>query len=181
MCHIKKMKSLLQLLLLILLIFSCTKNEIPPSTLEMRESLLYKIGSDIPFTGKERAMVKGKIIEYDVVEGMRHGDFRFYYENGNLEVQGQMDHNKNIGKWQYYYITGELESEGNFVDDNPEGKWTSYFPSGKIKEEGNFTNGIRVGLWKQFDEQGNLIMDKDFLLDDSTTTAKNFLDKFRYK
>ncbi len=181
MYNINKLKSLLQLLLLFFLIFSCTKNEIPPTTLEMRDSLIYKIGSDIPFTGKEKAMVEGKIIEYDVVEGMRHGDFRFYYENGNLEVQGQMDHNKNIGKWQYYYMTGELESEGNFVDNNPEGKWTLYFPSGKIMEEGIFTNGKRVGLWKQFDEQGNLIMDKEFLLDDSATTEENFLDKFRNK
>lgn len=181
MYNINKLLSLLQLLLLFFLIFSCTKNEIPPSTLEMRESLLYKIGSDIPFTGSEKAMVAGKIIEYDVVEGMKHGDFRFYYENGNLEVQGQMDHNKNIGKWQYYYMSGELESEGNFVDNNPEGKWTWYFPSGKIMEEGNFTNGKRVGFWQQFDEQGNTVIDKEFLLDDSTTKEENFLDKFRNK
>ena len=181
MYNIKKLKSILQLSLLFFLIFSCTNNEIPPSTLEMRESLLYKIGSNIPFTGKEKAMVKGKIIEYDVVEGMRHGDFRFYYENGNLEVQGQMDYNKNIGKWQYFYMTGELESEGNFVNNNPEGKWTWYFPSGKIMEEGNYTNGKKLGLWKQFDEQGNLIMDKEFLLNDSATTEENYLDKFRNK
>jgi len=181
MYHIKKLISILLLLLLFFLIFSCTKNEIPPTTLEMRDSLIYKIGSGTTFTGKEKAMVEGKIIEYDVVEGMRHGDFRFYYENGNLEVRGQMDHNKNIGKWQYYYTTGELELEGNFVDNNPEGKWTWYFPSGKIMEAGNFTNGNRVGLWKQFDEQGNLIIDKEFLFEDSVTTEENYLYKFRNK
>lgn len=181
MYHIKKLISLLQLLFLSFILFSCTNNKIPPTTLEMRDTLIYKIGSDIPFTGKEKAMVEGKLIEYDVVEGMRHGDFRFYYENGNLELQGQMDHNKNIGKWQYYYVTGELEMEGNFVDNNPEGKWTSYFPSGKLMEVGVFTSGKRAGLWKQFDEQGNLTMEKEFLLDDSTNTEENFLDKFRNK
>ncbi|MCH7722802.1 MAG: toxin-antitoxin system YwqK family antitoxin [Bacteroidetes bacterium] len=179
MYYLKKLKSFLQLSILFFLIFSCTKNEIPPATLEMRDSLIYKIGSDLPFTGKEKAVVEGKIIEYDVVEGMRHGDFRFYYENGNLEVQGQMDHNENIGKWHYYFMTGELESEGHFVDNKPEGKWTWYFPSGKIMEEGIFINGKRIGLWKQFDEQGNLTIEKEFLLDDSITTEENYLDKFR--
>ncbi len=181
MNHINKMKLFLRISFLFFLIFSCTNNEIPPTTLEMRGSLIYKIGSDIPFTGKEKAVVEGKLIEYEIVDGMRHGDFRYYYENGNLELQGQMDFNKNIGKWQYYYLTGELEMEGNFVDNNPGGKWTTYFPSGKIMEEGIFTNGKRIGLWKQFDEQGNLTMEKEFLLDDSTNTEEKFLDKFRNK
>ncbi|GBD86718.1 MORN repeat variant [bacterium BMS3Abin03] len=158
---------------------SCSKNEVPESQLEMRDTLIYKKGSSEPFTGREKARVQDKIIEYDVVNGVKNGEFKLYQANGTLEISGQIENNKNVGKWQYFYPSGELESEGYFVNDNPEGKWVWYYPSGNLKEEGNYIKGKRIGLWKQYDEQGKVLDEKTFELNDSTEIESSLNEKIK--
>jgi len=159
----------------VFLFISCGKDEIPESQLIIKENIIYKKGSDKPFTGKEKARVQDKIIEYDVVDGIKHGDFRLYFEDGTLQIKGQIDKNKNSGKWQYFLESGQLESEGYFVDDFPEGRWNWYFPNGNLKEEGSYHKGSRVGWWRQFDESGKLIFEKEFEVGDSLIVAKDSL------
>ncbi|MGB5848582.1 MAG: hypothetical protein WBH40_08845 [Ignavibacteriaceae bacterium] len=159
----------------------CDNNndDIPESFIEMRDTLIYKKGSDIPFTGKEKARIENKIIEYDVVDGLKHGDFRLYYESGNIEIKGQLDKNKNIGKWQYFYESGQIESEGNFVDNFPDGEWKWYYRSGELREQGIFKGGKRVGFWKLFDVSGNVIEEKEFFESDSLNTETDYLEKLK--
>ena len=156
----------------------CSEEYIPETSLEMRDTLIYKKGSDVPFTGKEKAKVRDKTLEYDIVNGVRHGKFLIYYDNGNIEIKGQMDDNINVGKWQYFYESGEIESEGYFVNNQPEGKWVWYFRSGELKEEGEFKQGRRVGKWKNFDENGNVMQETEFMFDDTTNTTGKFFDQF---
>ena len=165
-------------LVILFLTSFCKEEYIPESSLEMRDTLIYKKGSNIPFNGREKARVNNKIIEYDVVDGVRHGEFIIYYENGNFEIKGQMEYGKNVGKWQYFYESGELESEGNYVNDKPEGKWVWYSLSGNVIEEGDYKQGRRVGLWRNFDEYGNVTLEKEFSFDDTTNSNANLFDKF---
>ena len=178
---INRISLTLAILVLMILSSSCQKNEIPQSSLEMRDSLIYKKGSDKPFTGREKARVQDKIIEYDVVDGIKNGEFKLFYEDGTPQINGHIDHNKNTGKWQYFYPGGEIESEGFFVDDKPEGRWVWYYQSGKIREEGSFAKGKRVGWWKDFDEQGKVTKEKEFSLNDSTETDNNLIEKLNPK
>ena len=155
------------LLLILPIMTSCTKDEIPKSSLVLKNNLLYKRGSDVPFTGREKAKLENKIIEYDVKDGYKHGEFILYFENGNIEMQGQLDSNRNIGKWSYYFPDGQLESAGSFNLDIPDGKWIWNFPDGKRKEDGEYNNGIRIGKWRQYDENGNITFEHDYQLSDS--------------
>ena len=156
-----------------------SKDDIPKSNLTIRDNVIYKVGSDIPYTGKERARVENKIIEYDIVDGLKTGSFRLYYESGEIEIKGQIDKNKNFGKWRYFYESGQIASEGNFVDDFPEGEWKWYYRSGGIREQGSFTGGMRVGLWKQFDESGNVIEEEEIFESDSLNTETDHLEKLK--
>jgi len=160
---------------------TCDKknNNIQESSLELRDTLIYKKGSDIPFTGREKARIENKIIEYDVVDGVKHGDFILYYESANIEIKGQLDKNRNVGKWQYFYESGQIESEGNFVDDFPEGEWKWYYRSGTLREQGSFKGGKRIGLWKQFDVSGNVIEEKEFFESDSLNTETDYLERLK--
>jgi antitoxin component YwqK of YwqJK toxin-antitoxin module len=160
---------------------TCDKNndDIPESSIEMRDTLIYKKGSDKLFTGKEKARIENKIIEYDIVDGLKHGDFRLYYESGIIEIKGQIDKNKNIGKWQYFYESGQIESEGNFVDNLPDGEWKWYYRSGELREQGIFKGGKRVGLWKEFDVSGNMIEEREFFESDSLNTEPDYLEKLK--
>jgi antitoxin component YwqK of YwqJK toxin-antitoxin module len=162
-------------------ILSCDNNndDSMKSTLQLRDTLLYKTGSDLPFTGTEKARVENKVIEYDVVDGLKHGNFRVYYESGKIEVRGQIDKNKNIGKWKYFYESGQLESEGNFVDNLPEGEWKWYYRSGELREQGIIKGGKRIGLWKQFDTSGNVIEEIQIFESDSLSTETDSLQKFK--
>jgi len=164
-----KIPSLIILLFLSIILTSCGKEEVPKSSLVIKDNLLYKKGSDVPFTGREKAKVEDKIIEYDVKNGYKHGDFILYFENGNIAMQGQLDSNRNIGKWSYYFPDGKLESEGYFNLDIPDGKWIWYFPGGKLKEKGEYNNGVRIGIWRQFDENGKLTFEHNYELTDSVT------------
>lgn len=165
--------SLLISILLSMLFLSCGKEEIPKSSLIVKDNLLYKRGSNIPFTGKERALVENKIIEYDVKDGFKHGEFRIFSEDGMLMMEGQLDSNRNFGKWQYFFPDGQLESEGYFVNDIPEGKWVWYYPGGVIKEEGNYQKGLRVGSWYQYSSNGNIIHENNFSLEDSVSLSED--------
>ncbi len=163
------------IILFCLVLNSCQEKveEAPKSSLELRDNLLYKVGSDEPFTGRERALVKNKLIEYDVKDGLKHGEFKMFFENGNIEINGQIDSNRNVGKWQYFYQDGNIESEGNFNFDHPDGKWIWYYPDGQRKEEGVYSNGVRVGMWYQFDSTGTVINKHDYELGENNIDSSN--------
>lgn len=165
-------------LILLFLTTYCEEKYIPETSLEMRDTLIYKKGSEVPFTGREKAKVENKIIEYEIVNGVRQGEFVIYYDNGNAQMKGQLDNNRNVGKWQYFYESGELESEGFFDDNMPEGKWSWYFHSGNLKEEGNFYKGRRVGIWRTYDENGNVILEKEFSVDYTTKITEKVFGQF---
>ena len=160
-------------IMLSLFFFSCNKEEIPKSSLIIKDNRLYKIGSNTPFTGRERALVDNEIVEYDVKDGLKHGEFRIFSKEGVPKMQGQIDSNRNVGKWQYFFPDGQLESEGFFVDDKPEGKWVWYYPEGKIREEGNYQKGLRVGDWFQYSSSGSIIYKNHFSLEDSVSSSED--------
>lgn len=153
------------------LFFSCSKEEVPKSSLVVRDNLLYKEGSDVPFTGRERALVENKIIDYEVKDGLKHGEFRIYSEEGMLEIKGQIDSNRNVGRWQYYYPNGEIESEGYFSFDKPDGKWIWKYPDGRIKEEGQYENGVRIGMWFEYDHSGEIMFEHNYDIDSIKTDS----------
>lgn len=164
------------------LLFSCQqKDTIPPSKLELRDSLIYEKGSDIPFTGREYARIDNKIIEYDVINGIKNGEFRLYYENGKLEIKGNINNNLNEGRWQYFYESGQVESEGDFVNNLPYGLWKWYYRSGNLREEGKFLKGERIGEWKQYNERGEVIEERVFSLSDSINSDSDHIDKLKNK
>lgn len=157
-------------------VVSCGDNvELTENDLEIRDNIIYKRGTIIPFTGLERARIEDKIIEYEIVDGVKHGSFKLYFDNGNEEIVGRIENNTNTGEWKYFYKSGKLESEGYFVDDMPEGRWVWYYESGKIKEEGSFNKGNRVAWWYQYDPDGNESDSNNFNKNDSLDTGNDSL------
>ncbi|MFN3871776.1 MAG: toxin-antitoxin system YwqK family antitoxin [Ignavibacterium sp.] len=139
--------------------FSCeqTKKSDLEQPLVLKDGLLYKDStSSVPFTGRHKSRVMDKVIEYEVKDGIKHGDFILYYPNGKIEMQGKLVNDKNEGEWKYFLPDGTLQTVGVYVNDLPESTWTWFYQDGKIFEQGNFRNGIRIGEWKTFDQYGKL-------------------------
>ena len=172
MKKISLLKICIQIILISSIAFvSCDEKKNSEADLEIKDGLLYKKGSDTPYTGRERAKVENNILEYDVKDGIKHGEFLIYSTEEVLLIKGQLDSNRNVGKWQYFYPTGELEYEGHFVDNQPEGQWFWYYRDGKKREEGNYNAGMRVGVWYQYDHDGEIVFEKDF--DDTSDVSQS--------
>jgi len=126
--------------------------------IEIKEDgLIYKVGHDDPFTGRIIDTLNSNILEYDVVNGLKNGDFRVSSMEGIISMYGKVEDNRNIGEWNYYYSNGNLESRGNFKYDLPYGKWEFYYSNGNLKETGTFVEGYKTGDWYQYTENGELI------------------------
>jgi antitoxin component YwqK of YwqJK toxin-antitoxin module len=148
--------------LLIFLLVSCSPKKIDKSGFTIKNNIVYKNDSDKPYTGIVKTKAKGKNFEYFVREGVKNGDFKITFENGNLIMKGNIINDMNEGKWVYFYPSGELESEGSFRFNKPDSVWVWYFPDGKVKEKGIFVNGLREGIWKMWDEFGNVSMEYEY-------------------
>ncbi len=133
----------------------CAKND-KSAQVEERDGLLYTLGENKLFSGKIVDTLAKKIIEYEVIEGKKNGEFKISSVNGSIEMVGKIRNNLNEGQWRYYYSTGQLESVGNFENNLTEGKWTWYFESGNIKEIGYFKAGKKNGNWTIYDQKGNI-------------------------
>jgi antitoxin component YwqK of YwqJK toxin-antitoxin module len=151
----KAIMSSLFLLILFSLITSCSESPKKETiTIDHNDPIYDKDGK--LFNGTKTGIVNGKKIEYEVKDGIKNGAFKTYFVNGNLEIDGQIEQNKNVGLWKYYYQDGTLESEGNFENDLVEGKWYWYYPSGKLKETSEYKLGLREGVNVMYDTSGNV-------------------------
>lgn len=140
---------------------------------EERNGLLFVLGKDKLFSGKVVDTLAQKILEYEVVDGKKNGEFKIRSITGSVEMVGKIKNNLNEGQWRYYYPSGQLESIGNFENNLSEGKWTWYFESGKIREIGNFKVGKKDGDWTIYDEKGK-IKRKLFFKEGQVTDDKEF-------
>ena len=50
-----------------------------------------------PYTGHINDTLENKIIGYDVVNGLKHGEFLISTLEGNFSVTGFVENNKNVG------------------------------------------------------------------------------------
>jgi antitoxin component YwqK of YwqJK toxin-antitoxin module len=150
----------------------CDKNN-ETSQVENRDGILFIKGQDQLFTGKIVDTLAKKIIEYEVIDGKKNGEFKISWLNGSVAMTGRIKENLNEGLWRYYHPNGQIESLGNFSNNLSEGKWMWYFESGKIREIGFFKGGKKNGNWTIYDEKGN-IKRKLFFKEGQITDDKEF-------
>lgn len=90
---------------------------------------------------------------------------KVYNTNGNLLSEGIINNDgSKHGKWTEYFEEGNIQAEGNFLNDKKNGRWTYYHKNGKIQQTGSYINGNLTGLWKWFHENGSLLMEETFIL-----------------
>jgi len=147
---------LLIILSVVIIIYSNSLNKPQVNKFIIKNGLIVNPGTQNVYTGKIVDTVQNKIIEYDVVDGRKNGQFFIRYLNGNFQIKGNMKNNKNSGEWRYYYPSGQLESIGKFKNDLVSDEWVWFYQNGKKKENGAFINGKRDGKWNMYDENGNL-------------------------
>ncbi|MCL5029586.1 MAG: hypothetical protein M1480_11300 [Bacteroidetes bacterium] len=181
-----KLNDLMKYLIIILMVvftfsffYSCKSEKNVKADLIVKNGLIYKNGSNVPYTGKEKAKVYKRTIEYDVVNGKKNGEFKILFLNGKPEMIGQMVDNSNEGLWKYFYPNAQVESEGNFKNNMVDGRWTWYYENGSLKEEGKYLKGKREGEWISYKKDGSISEKKIFKDGNevSTNSIKNLKSK----
>jgi hypothetical protein len=61
----------------------------------IKDGLICKQGELKPYSGIVKDTIEGKIIEYEVVNGKKSGEFKTYFKNGKLEMLGMIKDNLN--------------------------------------------------------------------------------------
>jgi antitoxin component YwqK of YwqJK toxin-antitoxin module len=157
------------------LLASSSRDQIGQINIEIKKGLIFQVGVDEPYTGRLIDTLNQKLVEYDVIKGIKNGEFIVHFPNRNVELYGKIKNNKNEGLWKYYYPDGSIECEGFFTNDKVEGEWTWYYPNGNIKETGKFGNqGKRQGIWKFFKSSGELLRELTFINDEVVNTVEPF-------
>lgn len=78
-------------------------------------------------------------IEYTVLKKnkyVKHGEYKVFFENGQIKEIGMYDNNKKIGDWKEYNYHGELRrirkyEKGKLISDDKYGIWKEFGQNGK--------------------------------------------------
>ena len=108
----------------------------------------------------------GKIIGEGIIteKGEKDGQWKEYYEDGNLKAEGSYNKDIKTGNWNFYHKNRTLEQEGSYTDKGKkEGIWKWYYDTGRLLREENFYNGLADGLMTEYDEKGEIITQGEFI------------------
>ena len=129
----KKIKLLL-LTLGALTLFSACSSVYTDTEMKARGVVMFlsKTMGPTSFEKRWQTTNKAAIVE-NFKNGVRDGELRRYYLNGNLLMK-------------LYFEAG-----------NVEGPWEDYYPNGKLLMSGQMKENKEVGNWKYYDESGKLL------------------------
>ena len=75
-------------------------------------------------------------------------NFKFYWENGNIMVRGNLKGNFEIsGQWLWYYENGDMQSQVNYRHGFKNGLFQYFYKNGNIKIQGKYKKDKRNGDW----------------------------------
>lgn len=134
------------------------KNDIPEG---VRRD--YKIDGTIE---SAKIFRNGNIVGDGIIDekGYRQGNWKEFYETGELKAEGTYKNNEKIGLWKWYYKNGKLDQIGSYgVGEKPEGKWKWYFENGNILMEESFYLGIPDGEYKEYNDSGIVIVEGQYI------------------
>jgi antitoxin component YwqK of YwqJK toxin-antitoxin module len=91
------------------------------------------------------------------VEIVVNGVYHEFNKHGVLVCEGKMVDGLREGEWREYYDTGELAIIQHYVKGEPHGRFMSYHMNGSKWSEGTHSNGKCCGMFRVYDEQGKLV------------------------
>lgn len=119
--------------------------------LVQRSGLWFKKFTNVPYTGA----TTGKI-QTTYRDGVRHGAFVRYHENGQLSFEGTYKDGKLHGIVERYNKNGQLWAKLTLKDGKLHGLWVEYFENGQLRTKGTYKDHLRHGPWEAYHHNGQL-------------------------
>lgn len=93
-----------------------------------------------PAVGFKSPGIKG--YEANFAEGQKDGEFKLYYDNGQIKEAAHFRGGKYIGKTTWHWENGKKKAEGQYENDAESGAWTFYDSTGKKIARGPFNEAV---------------------------------------
>ena len=79
-------------------------------------------------------------------DGKKQGDWKEYYETGELRASGKYLNSRPVGKWKYYFENKKIEITGSYTrKGEKDGEWIWYYPNGNLLSIENYAAGLQEG------------------------------------
>ena len=129
---------------------------------------------------------KPKVVREVIADGrggwINDGDYKSYFENGQLEANGRYRGGAKVGLWESFHPTGQRASKGVCAKGRRSGKWTFWredgaentsdsgeystlsvnYPGGVLSYEGYLRDKVRHGEWRYYWPDGQLQVEGSF-------------------
>ncbi|MBU1720569.1 MAG: hypothetical protein KKA07_16010, partial [Bacteroidetes bacterium] len=125
------------------------------TTGQIRQQCIFKNG-EIEGVGKWWYKNGNLEMQGKSIAGLQDSTWSFYFINGKIRSKGNFKEGKQDRKWEFWYETGEKWMDGLYADGKKHGLWTTWFESGKKHHEGNFVDGKEDGKWVSWYEKGQI-------------------------
>ncbi len=102
----------------------------------------------------------------------RSGPFAAWFENGQLEMQGQFFDDLREGQFVWWHSNGQKRVAGQYKKDKKDGVWIWWHANGMKAAEGRYAEDRKVGQWLEWDENGKIINREEFTADDRLPDPK---------
>ncbi len=125
----------------------------------------------------------GTIFAQNKNEIIPNGYNKFYYPNGQISSEGNMEDAKPVGIWKSYLPDGTLKTEGARKNDKLDGIWKFYDNNGYLKEIIDYRNGDRNGYCKIFinkkseNKNKNILISKELYLNNEKSGKSYYYDE----
>ena len=103
-----------------------------------------------------------KRIEMNVLNGMKDGETKLFYENEQIQEIRVFKANAMHGQWITYNEQGVKVGVASYADGLKDGKWEIYDDKGVKRYEMFYKKGAKAGVWRIWDEAGNLVSEKKY-------------------
>ncbi|MBN2668172.1 MAG: hypothetical protein JXR60_02985 [Bacteroidales bacterium] len=88
----------------------------------------------------------------------KDGHWQFFYNNGDLQAEGDYKKNLRTKEWKFYREEGGLEQVGHYKSGLYSGEWILYYSDNQIFIKENYKKSKLDGLFEQFNEDGSLFV-----------------------
>ena len=116
-----------------------------------RDGRYYTVRGNELFTGVVSGPDRGSF-----KEGLRHGEWISFYENGQVKNRGRYLAGQKEGLWSGYYRSGQLFYRGAYKANQKDGSWVSYYEDDTLFYQGAYLLGKETGEWTAFNPDGSV-------------------------
>ena len=154
---------------LVLIIFSCGNTEEEKNTISIVDD------------------VSKITCNYTLKEKVYHGDYKCFYNSGELQSSGTYLNGELNGAVEEYYTNGNIKTYSTYKDGIMDGRYKSYYSNGKMYGQVNYSEGKRVGYYENYDSLTNNLlrrveylevpdMERNYAFDDYVNRVWFFVD-----